>query len=251
MTRQIRRIVLTSIFAPLALFAIVAVLLAAEIANLWALAGWVDHADRVIAKANEVDKLVLEQESGLRAFLISRDKVLLEPRERIDPTRALTILRTMVSDNAEQVRRVDGIERAYIEWKTHADAAIATPTLGPTELLTRKAKMDELRSLLSQLLETEEALRVQRSHAADLRLWLTGLAAAGLLTGLGVALAFVTRRNFRIVTVIYSEALAQVDETLRREKEARVQAEDALAMRDRFLSLASHELKTPLTSAKL
>ncbi|MGZ3424359.1 MAG: sensor histidine kinase [Polyangiales bacterium] len=251
MTRQIRRIVLTSIFAPLALFAIVAVLLAAEIANLWALAGWVDHADRAIAEANEVDKLVLEQESGLRAFLISRDKVLLEPRERIDPTRALTILRTMVSDNAEQVRRVDGIERAYIEWKTHADAAIATPTLGPTELLTRKAKMDELRSLLSQLLETEEALRVQRSHAADLRLWLTALASAGLLTGLGVALAFVTRRNFRIVTAIYSEALAQVDETLRREKEARVQAEDALAMRDRFLSLASHELKTPLTSAKL
>jgi signal transduction histidine kinase len=90
-------------------------------------------------------------------------------------------------------------------------------------------------------------LRLQRVHAE------------GLVTGGGVVLVGARREGFPteqeryLLQAAVGQAVISVNdaELLERERQARRESQEAVRLRDEFLSVAAHELRTPLTSLKL
>src|SRR5580692_3806663 len=89
---DIRRLVLRAVVVPLLLMALVAGWLSWQIGRLMDAARWVDRTDRIIAQANEVGRLIIDQETGVRAFLLTDNRVFLEPYESAHPQAAMAAL---------------------------------------------------------------------------------------------------------------------------------------------------------------
>jgi signal transduction histidine kinase/ActR/RegA family two-component response regulator len=109
---------------------------------------WVEHTHKVIADAHHLMKLLVDMETGERGFVITGKINFLEPFDngKILWDKKLPLLKTLVSDNVEQVRRLDYIGTLQIKWLT--DAA-------NIEISTRKLvgnstdiSMDDVRKLI-------------------------------------------------------------------------------------------------------
>jgi diguanylate cyclase (GGDEF)-like protein len=73
-----------------------------------------DHSDRVLAQANTLERKVIDLETGLRGYAITRDNLFLEPMAgaRRQLPDDLAVLRRLVRDNPAQTRRMQAIADA-------------------------------------------------------------------------------------------------------------------------------------------
>src|SRR4051794_40455699 len=96
-----------SIFLPLIPLALTALVLFWQVRATSETTEWVDHTDLVIAKASEVERLILQRESSLRGFVITGLPVFLEPFDAAEKKLALGFeeLRALVVDNPQQQQR--------------------------------------------------------------------------------------------------------------------------------------------------
>ncbi|BDG05485.1 response regulator [Anaeromyxobacter oryzae] len=192
-----RRLLNRTVALPLVLLSLVCVAFIAQIVHLRNLNRWVDHTDRVLAQTNHVQKLFLDSETGLRGFLLTHAQVFLEPYNASQAALPAELhrLRELASDNPGQVARVDEVSTRWDRWTTTARARIARDesrqpiTLEEAE--EGKGIMDGLRALMADFIETEQALRVERSRDADTagRTALWGSALLALSTGAGIAVS--------------------------------------------------------------
>jgi CHASE3 domain sensor protein len=110
----------------------------------------VDDADLVIAHSNNLIKLMVDEETGLRGYLLTKDPVFLEPFQlgdkRLDSEfSALFGLLTKFPDQTRQIRE---LQVAHHDWRLEANREISAPsaeTTGNAFLLNRKQKMDSMR----------------------------------------------------------------------------------------------------------
>src|SRR5436190_20338952 len=101
--KVLRRVILI----PLALAAILAATLILEVQFFVNRAGRVEQTDQVIATALRIYRLRIDQETGLRAYLLTNDDRFLERyRKGRDEARTLEYqVRQLISDNPEQQAR--------------------------------------------------------------------------------------------------------------------------------------------------
>ncbi|HAS46725.1 MAG TPA: chemotaxis protein [Microscillaceae bacterium] len=80
---------------------------------------WVEHTYKVIGKANQLERYMIDQETGMRGFSISGDEEFLEPYKsgKASFDKLITELKTTVSDNPPQVQRLGNIENQAKEWR--------------------------------------------------------------------------------------------------------------------------------------
>ena len=110
----------------------------------------VDDADLVIAHSNNLIKLMVDEETGLRGYLLTKDPVFLEPFQmgdkRLDSEfSALFGLLTKFPDQTRQIRE---LQAAHQDWRLEANREISAPSAETTSnafLLNRKQKMDNMR----------------------------------------------------------------------------------------------------------
>lgn len=78
-----------------------AALFVALISYLLYVLSWVEHTDQVISNANDGLRLSVDQESGMRGYLISGNAAFLQPYEQARPRikAAMEGLRELVADN--------------------------------------------------------------------------------------------------------------------------------------------------------
>ena len=214
-TLQFQRSLARVIGFPILVLALLAGILVLQILNLLSLAAWVDHTDQVIAQATLTQKLMLDQQTGRRGYMIGGEPKFLAPARLADAQigPAFDRLKNLIADNPQQVERAETLRRSYYTWNQNSQLEMALYQRNP--ILARayfnrgvgKSRMDDLRAQMTVFLSAADALRAERQQVAQsaTRRTLVGLAALAIVTGflLGIVLA----RQIRRVSGQYETAL--------------------------------------------
>ena len=231
---RFNRLLTRSALLPLLLMALLSGLLIWQINHLLAAFEWEGHSDQVIAQTNFTQKLLLDQETGKRGYLLTGDPKFLQPYlaagDKVAP--ALTELDGLVADAPQQRRRVADIRALSSQWDDDAKTVIAhAGVLSRTTLHhapddTGKRLMDAMRVQFDGLLSAEDRARTEReatTRRTAQEVIITALAAAlagGLLLGLSA------RRQLQLLAAEYAEATA----TTRRQAQAIHESEERLRL---------------------
>jgi len=209
---------------PIALLVVLGTLLGYQVVKMGDDAKWVDHTDEVIAVATQTQKQVIDQETGLRGFLITEDRMFLEPFEKANPPELMERLRGMVSDNPTEVGRVDELRHRYDFWiaQTAKPAIEPKAPLEPVKNIVAmregKREMDNIRAEILLILDAEATLRHQRVEASLASALFTKVAFLVLFVFAGLTLAFFSRQQLNAIAETFRSAL-------QREEAARIEME--------------------------
>jgi len=161
--------------------------------------GWTIHTYRVIQTTDAVMTAMIDQETGLRGYLVSSDPAFLEPyragAQAFD--RALAEVKSLTADNPQQQGRLEELRKHATTWReTVAEKEIALMSKADTREEARameakalgKSAMDSIRALVRQIEDAERALLTLRD-AEQKTAFSTGYvtAIAGALISLLVA----------------------------------------------------------------
>lgn len=168
---------------------------------------WITHTHAVIGDIHELEKQLVDAETGQRGYLFTSDENFLEPYntalETIDDT--FLMLKELTSDNADQQERLGQVEALIDAKLSELATTIELKHRGQdAELLALvrsgqgKIIMDDIRVLMDQMQAAEEDLLEQRTQAAVQAAQLADRIALGgtlLAVGFGVlALALISRQ---------------------------------------------------------
>ncbi|MDQ2833314.1 MAG: CHASE3 domain-containing protein [Acidobacteriota bacterium] len=175
----------------------------------------VDHSDQVIAHANRLIKLMVDEETGLRGFLLTHNPLFLEPLHTADQQIApeFKTLYDLTGPRADQLHRLQELQQAHQRWEEDAYNQVKYPP-SPWELdavmIGRKRSMDAIRGNVDGFIRTEESLRDSRSITSLQinRLARFGLFAAAALVA--ILLVLETRRIFHRLTALYTGQIQEI-----------------------------------------
>jgi len=213
--KEFRRILGKNIMLPLVIGIASAILFVVLINYLLASLKWVEHTEVVIGKSNEVAKLTVDMQSGLRGYLITgKDEFLISYRLSKPKLAAEIIsLKQAVVDNPIQVERLQRIQSMMTEWEKYAQTVIAMRKNNEDyqRAVTERGIMEfnEMRAELDGFQELEKGLLHDRNDTARF----TTLIAVGIylfvtafFTGL---LSILGRRELIKLSTNYSKSLAE------------------------------------------
>ncbi|MBF0621901.1 MAG: CHASE3 domain-containing protein [Magnetococcales bacterium] len=87
---------------------------------------WVDHTWQVIGRGEKLTKMLVDMETGARGFLIVGKESFLAPyystTENLD--KEIHALRALVSDDVEQVKRLNKVERLAHDWRENVGSVL-------------------------------------------------------------------------------------------------------------------------------
>ncbi|MET0340953.1 MAG: response regulator [Polyangiales bacterium] len=214
---QLRRRLLIAVSTPLLVLVCVGAVLSWQVSQFSDNANWLEHTGKVIAKVYEIQKLIVDQETGLRGFLLTGDRSFLEPYNEAQPLKHLSELENMVSDNAEQRVRVEELRRRYQRWLDSAALVVAADdrndAVTSIAMRQRKRGMDDVRNAAGAVLDAETVVQEQRSVSLEQSNQMTRFVLAGLLALAAAAITFVSRRNLAAVGETFDGALEAERET--------------------------------------
>lgn len=214
---------------PLVVLVLLTGALVLQIRVLESSAAWLDHTDVVIAKMHGLQRLMIDEETGIRGYLLTSRTEFLEPynQARNEIGGRFAELRNLVGDNPEQIALLQRLQQEYGEWLSGATQKLDQSQPQSRDLLVSgalesKHRMDHIRLLVSQFIEHENVLRARRSSRkaflSDATLFVLAVAVvtAGVAIYLGVRSLRRSREALRVLTLRQS-----VDEKALRESEGR------------------------------
>lgn len=211
-----KRILTRNVALPLAIGVVSVVIFVGIISYLLSVLQMVEQSERVIRQANEVSKLAVDQESGVRGFLLTGDESFLSPYTislaKSGP--AMQALLKLSEDDAPQHARLRQIVGLQEQWQLYARDAIALRR-GNGDIVefvrSRRGKMifDEIREQFSQFLAIEQRVLLARNDSAQrmtrIGVWIylcISLSLAGLVAWFG-------RRDLLRLSTAFSDVISQ------------------------------------------
>jgi CHASE3 domain sensor protein len=176
----------------------------------------VDDADLVIAHSNNLIKLMVDEETGLRGYLLTKDPVFLQPFEVADKQMdsEFSELFRLVARFPAQTRQLVELRAAHGDWKREANREISAPSaevIGNAFLLNRKQKMDGMRQDMdrfSSWAETERSQTLAHTLRTN-RVILFGTVDFAIL--LAAFLLWQTQRGIREIIQTHVELQSQLN----------------------------------------
>ncbi len=201
-----------AVVAPVGLLLLVGLILAFQVVKMTDTAHWVDHTDEVLGKISEIQSQIVDQESGIRGYLLTGDRVFLAPYERAQPMPLFGAVHALVADNGPQQLRCDVARSRYEAWLKMSEAIVReTGDLARyrtmAELSERRRRMESIREGIQQMLMMEQTLRVERAAANSESNRLTTFLGLPLFLTLAAGLAFLSRRQLAEVSSTYTGLL--------------------------------------------
>jgi len=226
--QRFRKLLSRNISLPLGVGALSAIFFVVLITYLLSVIQWVEHTDRVINNANEAVKLTVDQETGMRGFLLGGDEKFLEPYETAKPRLTVTIdtLLELTADNPVQTDRLHQIQALQKEWGAYAQNLIDLQRSSGDYRSAVKAGRgkrltDEVRKQFEDVVATEQQLRASRN--ADVRrttIWSISLYLV-FIFAISALLAYIGRRDLLNLSQNYAANLAAQNASAQRlEKQA-------------------------------
>ena len=156
MSSELRRIVVRALALPLVLAIALAGLLASQVVYLRRLSGWVEHTRAVMFTTSRALRLVVDQETGIRGYLLTGSPEFLEPYQtgHGEVSAQLAELDNLVRDNPAQASRTRQLRLAIAGWEAGATQTAADARQGEAALArasdigvlrASKAHMDDIR----------------------------------------------------------------------------------------------------------
>jgi CheY-like chemotaxis protein/signal transduction histidine kinase/CHASE3 domain sensor protein len=196
---------------PIVLLIALGAVLGRQILRMSEDARWVDHSDQVIGTASQTLKQIIDQETGLRGYLVTEQLVFLEPEERAHPLEGFTRLHELVSDNPPQQLKFEEARRRYVHWLDFVLPAMQGHDLAAAKsldaMLEHKRRMDSVREAMTEAVGVEDDLRRERIAASTASKETTQLLFVLLLSASGAILAFVSRRQMSSIASVFGTAL--------------------------------------------
>ena len=158
--KQLSQRLLVAVVAPIGLLLVVGLILAFQIVKLTDTAHWVDHTDEVMGRVSEIQNQVVDQETGIRGYLLSGDRAFLNPYERAQPLPMFAAVHNLVADNAPQQVRIDAARARYEAWLKISEPIVQAED--PTPYRSREALLE----IFADLLAVELIDIFQRFHSA-------------------------------------------------------------------------------------
>ena len=237
-----QRILTRNIALPLAIGVASAIIFIGIISYLLSMLAMVEQSERVMRQANEVSRMAVDQESGLRGFIITGDETFLSPYTisiaRSGP--AMASLQTLVADTAPQLERLRHIAALQTQWGQYAlDAIALTRAKGDVVALVKTARgkliFDEIREQFNQFMLAEQRqLQARNEYAQRVTRFGVGLylfvsiALAGLLAWFG-------RRDLLRLSVAFGDVIAQQREHAESLERKAWQRSGQTALAERFI----------------
>jgi PAS domain S-box-containing protein len=210
--RSFQRLLRRTVALPVVLLVLLAIVLAFEILLLSATLRWVDHSDQVISNARQLQRQIVEMETGLRGYYLTGDSAFLDSYNdaKSKVPDQLNLLRQLTSDNPAQTTRLKELEQLDLDWMAWSDEQIQQArktTPSASDLLIGQQMMQEIRVKQRTFVSDEEALRRHRSAKARfLNATVVG-SAVGLSLLIAVLLFRFTRRELLALSDTYERHL--------------------------------------------
>jgi PAS domain S-box-containing protein len=216
--RFYNRLLLRLLGLPIIALAALAFVLGSGLQQVETSARNMDRSDMIIAKADVLFRLIIDEETGIRGYLLTHDASFLEPLRRADKEfdPDLEELVHMVRGNPEQVDRLRQLQRTHEQWEIESEREITDPP-GSDDmeglLLNRNGPMKMMRQDMTQFLQREHQTREERAaffieegHRSESYM--------ALLIGLiAILIAWVTQRAFVNLASVHRRQLNKIRES--------------------------------------
>ncbi len=211
--RKFGRILRISLLIPVLVILAMAGIVAWEVTQLRTALGWVDHTDQVIAEVRFTLRSIVDEETGLRGYLLTRREEFLQPYNDALPTVEAEFgkLPQLVAENPEQLQRIEQLRTTYDKWLAYSKSMLGQEsalTSGSFEAnIQGKQLMDDIRAQMEDFMNSEHELRDERVRkSADLdRMFFGSLIALAVV--LATTLVLLSRRQLLGLSHSYEEAL--------------------------------------------
>ena len=223
--RSFKRLLRRTVAIPVALLALLAVLLTVEILTLTSSLHSVDHAKEVIVNSRQLFRYMTEMETGIRGYYLTGDRRFLDPFVAARPSvfQELDVLQRLTADEPEAQRELSEIRDLDLRWMNYASHLLEQPVgqLSSQEYAAGIDLMEQIRTRQLELLHGEEVLRDnQVRHAALLNRVVIGTA-VGLSLLIAVLLFTLTRRELKQLSDIFEQHLRAEEEKSRQLADSR------------------------------
>jgi len=214
--RLYSRLLLRLLALPIAALTGLALILGYGLQRIQESASTVDRADVVILHGNRLIKLMVDEETGLRGFLLSRNPIFLKPLhdadQQIEPE--FNTLFTMVH-RPDQVARLHRLQDTHRQWEQKAyqeihSAPADASTMGQ-RMLQRKQDMDNQRAQMDEFLNIVIGRRAEYSAADIVVNQYARIGLVLLLALAGAVLTLETRRVFHKLTAAYNRQIQEIE----------------------------------------
>ena len=224
--RSFQSLLRRTVLVPVLLLVLLAGTLVVEIVLLSVSLRWVDHSDQVISTARQLQRQVIQMETGLRGYYLTGDQTFLESYTEAKsnvPAQADYLL-SLTADNPSQQQRLKQLRNVNDRWIQWADEQMRRghqPLPSPADLLVGQQLMTESRQRQRDFVGAEEALRRRRSAQTKA----LNDTIVGSAVGLSLLTAFLlftfTRRELLALSSTYERHLQSEAQQKQQLKESR------------------------------
>ncbi|MFT4112106.1 CHASE3 domain-containing protein [Silvibacterium sp.] len=215
---EFRRILKQTAILPILLLVIMGGLALALIRQSSTATTALDVSDRITADIIDLEKLILDQETGLRGYELTHDPSLLQPYETAaaQMPQSFQALSEKLRDRRRQPLRLANLRDRYQLWLAFSQSVLARPAdhlTDPAADVKGKVLMDGIRDEIREMLEAETRARNIRLEAVRLRQKQEFFVILLASLVIGIVLALFTRNRLHRVSRSYQTALAQISQT--------------------------------------
>jgi methyl-accepting chemotaxis protein len=200
---------------------------------------WVTHTFEVKEQLRQIEKSLVDAETGQRGFIYTREEDFLEPYTHALEALGVSFsdLRLLIGDNREQLQKLDRVEELTQQKLDELAETIALKRSGQEQaarevVLSRRGKsiMDDLRVQLNEMIQTENRLlETRQQDAAQVEYLSTFVSIVGtviaILLGLATLVLIVRKvvRPISEVTNVIASSSSEIAATIEQQEQTAAQ----------------------------